>query len=95
MNDLEMDDDLLAMIASEVRTIVSTLNSKRGDEIAAAVVNRVVSRFGGAQVYVPRKTSAERRLRDQRIRDEFNGTNIRYLARKFMLSERTVRRLLR
>lgn len=52
---------------------------------------KLVQTFGGLSVYIPRIESFERMLRDESLREEFNGYNIRELSRKYGLTEVRVR----
>ena len=52
---------------------------------------KLVSYFGGTAVYVPKIDRAFRTLRNRRIMREFDGFNGKYLARKFGVSESTIR----
>lgn len=50
--------------------------------------------FGGMNLYLPKIESALRGLRDQNIREEFTGANIRQIARKYRLTCARVRQIL-
>ena len=45
----------------------------------------LVRTFGGSSIYIPKVESLEKAVRDQRIRDEFDGSNYRELAMKYGL----------
>jgi len=49
--------------------------------------------FAGMGLYFPKIDSALRKIRNEKIRKEFDGCNHRILARKYDLAERHVRRL--
>ena len=50
--------------------------------------------LGGTYVYVPKPDVVMRKVRDQKIREEFNGRNYRKLAIKYGLTEITIRHIL-
>lgn len=54
-------------------------------------VRKLFQELPGANVYFPKLDDLERSSRNQHIREEFNGYNFRPLAKKYGLSERSVR----
>lgn len=52
---------------------------------------KIIDTAGGEFLYFPKRSTLERDLRRQAILQEFDGGNIRQLARKYGLSERHVR----
>ncbi|MGP1544572.1 MAG: Mor transcription activator family protein [Candidatus Fimenecus sp.] len=48
---------------------------------------------GGLQLYIPRLDKILIPVRDNAIKEEFDGFNYEYLAKKYNLTERTVRKL--
>ena len=55
---------------------------------------KIIDTAGGEFLYFPKRATLERDLRRQAILGEFDGTNLRQLARKYGLSERHVRSIL-
>lgn len=55
---------------------------------------KIIDTAGGEFLYFPKRSTLERDLRRQAILREFDGTNLRHLARKYGLSERHVRSIL-
>lgn len=55
---------------------------------------KIIDTAGGEFLYFPKRSTLERDLRRQAILGEFDGTNLRQLARKYGLSERHVRSIL-
>mgnify|MGYP001860339826 CR=1 FL=1 len=51
----------------------------------------IVEFFGGGAVYIPKKERITAVARNERIRSEFNGYNHKELARKYRLSTRSIR----
>ena len=61
------------------------------DCIGIDAYGRLVERYGGQAIYVPKADSLQRSARDEKICEEFNGYNYKYLCMKYGLSERTIR----
>lgn len=55
---------------------------------------KIIDTAGGEFLYFPKRSTLERDLRRKAILGEFDGTNLRQLARKYGLSERHVRSIL-
>ena len=55
---------------------------------------KIIDTAGGEFLYFPKRSTLERDLRRQAILREYDGTNLRQLARKYGLSERHVRSIL-
>lgn len=51
----------------------------------------LVRQYGGTSIYVLKEDSLVKDIRDKMIRAEFNGGNYVYLAKKYNLSDRTIR----
>ncbi len=52
---------------------------------------QLVRTFGGTAIYIPKADGLERNSRNDEIRDEFSGYNYRELARKYNLTEVSIR----
>jgi Mor family transcriptional regulator len=50
--------------------------------------------FGGMEVYIPQYKTLIKPLRNQKIVEEFNGNNVKQLAKKYHVCESTVRHVL-
>lgn len=55
---------------------------------------KIIDTAGGEFLYFPKRSTLERDLRRKAILGEFDGTNLRQIARKYGLSERHVRSIL-
>ncbi len=51
--------------------------------------------FGGTQIYIPQMEQLIKNVKYKAITEEFNGCNIKYLAKKYGVSESTIYRLIR
>ncbi len=56
---------------------------------------RIIDTAGGEMVYIPKRCTLEQPLRRDAICREFDGYNHRQLARKYGLTERRIRGILR
>lgn len=56
-------------------------------------VFRLCERFGGMNIYIPKKVTLIRNQRDLKIRNEFTGQNYRYLCNKYSLTETWIRQI--
>ncbi len=54
---------------------------------------RLCEHYGGSNLYIPKRDSVIRYVRDTEIKNEFDGGNYRKLARKYHLSESHVRKI--
>lgn len=92
----------LVVIEEEARAVAKCFGVAASDDAAAALVDRVIARLGGAMVYFPLRQRGQR-TQKQRDRDDlvalirarFNGANSAEIAREFKLTTRHVRRLLK
>ena len=69
--------------------------SEGQQEVAALIgpenFRKLMEAYGGAYLYIPKTDRLERMERNERIRAEFDGYNFRELARKYDLTEITIR----
>ena len=69
--------------------------SEGQQEVAALIgpenFRKLMEVYGGAHLYIPKTDRLERMERNERIRAEFDGYNFRELARKYDLTEITIR----
>lgn len=56
---------------------------------------KLVDCFGGTYVYIPQQNAFERSVRNEQIREEFNGSNYDYLARKYNLTSTSIRTIVK
>lgn len=52
---------------------------------------KLVRNFGGTSIYIWKQDSLIKDIRDKKIRQEFNGSNYSLLAKKYNLTDRTIR----
>ena len=55
---------------------------------------KLVQVFGGTNIYIPKAEAFGRTVRNEKIRQEYNGRNIKSLAVKYGLTERQVYKLI-
>lgn len=56
---------------------------------------KIIDTAGGEFLYFPKRATLERELRQQAILQEYDGTNLRQLSRKYGLTDRHIRTILR
>lgn len=54
---------------------------------------KLVKSYGGSPLYIPKAESIARAVRNERIRSEFDGGNVRELAARYGLTESWVREI--
>lgn len=64
------------------------------EEIGLSAAWRLMQIRGGEKIYIPKTDCIDAAVRNKAIRAEFNGANIRELARKYGLTETWVREIL-
>lgn len=55
---------------------------------------KLADKYQGTAIYLPKLDAALRKVRDEKIKAEFNGSNHRELARKYGLTEVWVRQII-
>ena len=63
------------------------------DHIDIEAFNKLLWLCGGEHLYIPKTDKVWRRERNKRILEDFNGGNIKALARKYSLSERRIQQI--
>lgn len=86
--------DPIAVLREELAAAAMCHGVERVEDLTEALVNRVVQRLGGVQVYVPARRIVQRDKLGQELAAHFNGRNTRELARRFGISVRQAQRLL-
>lgn len=61
------------------------------EAIGIEAYRRLVRKYAGTMMYVQTVDTVTRKVRDNMIREEYNGYNIRELATKYGISEQWVR----
>lgn len=54
-------------------------------------VKKLMDGYGGAYLYIPKSDKLDRAERNEQIRADFNGYNFRELAKKYHLTEVSIR----
>lgn len=65
------------------------------DVVGIDIVIEICEKFGGCQIYFPKSNSLYRKNRDNIIKDEFNGKNLRELSIKYKISETQIRNIIK
>ncbi len=86
--------DLFSLIENEARAVAAAFGVKTANEIAAALVDRLHHRVAGGQVYVAKRSKARRQEAHEALRRDFNGINLREVAKRHGFSPRQARRII-
>ena len=86
---LELLEDVQAKVAAMVRAEFSA-DERRGSLFGRRVADMLADEWGGQSIYVPKDVARRCLKRNVRLFDEFTGSNVAELARKYGLSEQRV-----
>ena len=86
MNEEQFDEECFN---EDIPELYSLLISEIGIENTLKVAKLI----GGQHVYFNKFETVERPIRNKNIRDEFNGYNFKALAKKYNLTEVTIRNI--
>ncbi|MBY0453333.1 MAG: hypothetical protein K2Q11_00410, partial [Burkholderiaceae bacterium] len=89
------NNDLVSVLEQEVRATARSFGISAADAMAASLIDRVLLRLGGEQVYCPKRTHHLARLRHEEILNKFSGNNTRALADEYGLSVSFIRRVVK
>lgn len=87
-------ENCLEAISAEARSVANEFGAEWNEAASTLFLQRLTQRFGGTQVYIPLRGRNARKKRDEEVLDAFDGRNITTLARRFQISERSVRRII-
>ncbi|WP_197329555.1 Mor transcription activator family protein [Ralstonia syzygii] len=76
----------LAQHAAAALVELGAIDRDKADQLGREIADRMATHWGGQNIYFPMGLSLKLSQRDQRIYDEFNGTNHSDLARKYGVS---------
>ena len=89
---IEFFEDIRRFLSSALGEY-ERLSERDREEITRVVEQQVVEFWGGLQIYVPR-AALELAIRNKQIYQEYNGINLADLARKFQLTETSLRKII-
>lgn len=69
----------------------AALNEEQINQLSAIIVTAIANHFGGVSFYLPHNEKLERAVRDIKIWQAFTGHNHGELAKKYRVSEMTIR----
>ena len=67
------------------------LDQDIANKVANGLCDSLSKNWGGITIYIPSQKDFERKKRNQKIYDQFNGNNYADLAKKFRISEKQIR----
>lgn len=79
----EINSDMLPNPYSEISKMIGLDNTLK-----------LVEKYQGTAIYLPKLDITLRKIRDKKIKDEFNGSNHRELAHKYGLTEVWIRQII-
>ncbi|NPA72695.1 MAG: hypothetical protein GXO35_07685 [Gammaproteobacteria bacterium] len=100
LTDLDMEDLKLLWparlvefyeILSHCLSTVGEIQDEQNNKLSAVLVTAIANHFGGVSFYLPHNQKLERAIRDIKIWKAFTGNNHQILAKKFRVSEMTIR----
>lgn len=77
----------IAILEHESRSVAAAFGVQVPDDMAAALVDRILHRLGGERVYLPKRRPVPADV----VASGFNGINFDELARQFSCTPRTIR----
>ncbi|MGI0658039.1 Mor transcription activator family protein [Pseudomonas aeruginosa] len=89
--------ELLEQIGQVIynRLVNHDMASGQATSLTFEITEAIRTEIGGVQQYIPRGLSYELSQRDQKIWNEFNGSNYQALAHKYNLTEMQVRNIVK
>lgn len=89
----ELLEDLFATLKASLKK--SEINENIADTAALQAVECIKKNWGGIQIYIPKGVTQNIKLRNLKIRREFNGSNHVKLCKRYKLSLQRVYDILR
>jgi Mor family transcriptional regulator len=91
INEIKAED-----LPERYKELVAALNEKLPGVPAVSVAIIVAERFGGlVNFYLPKLNSILKKIRDEKILQDFNGHNYRELRYKYNLCDTQIRKIVR
>lgn len=92
----DLRNELLSDVAAHAAVVLQDhgVADDVADQAGAAIADHLASHWGGQVLTVPKDYAFRLALRDQMILEEFNGTNLPELAKRYDMTERGIRKLL-
>lgn len=92
-DDPDVSDHALDIIKEEARAVAQCFGVQAPDDVATMIVDRIIERLAGGNIYIPKKSLRDRSRIRREIRTRHTGNNTRELAREYGMSERWVRKI--
>ena len=88
-------DDPIDIIEQEAAAVAQCFGVEASRDLAATLIDRLTQRLAGEDIYFARNRASARRARCDEIRAAFDGTNGADLAKRFGVSARYVRKIIK
>lgn len=99
MNTTTRGEELYVFLRETIVSAISRhstgVSSEHAQEVAAEVCDELALEWGGTGIYVPRYQPLRQRERNRMIFMEYNGRNLRQLAKKHGISEMRVMQIVK
>lgn len=82
------------LLTARLRTELPDLSAELVEELAKACVHDITHLHGGSYMYIPKDLGLDLSKRDYRIFDEFDGSNVHELAKRYGLTPMWIRTIL-
>lgn len=89
----DASDHALDIIKEEARAVAQCFGVPKPDDVAAMIVDRIIERLAGGNIYIPKKSLRDRSRIRREIRARYTGNNIPELAHEYEMSTRWVRKI--
>lgn len=86
--------DFFSVMEAEARAVAASFGVVTANELAAALMDRMSHRLNGDRVYIAKRGKARRQETHEAMRREFNGINLRDVAKRYSYSPSQARRIL-
>jgi Mor family transcriptional regulator len=73
------------------REVFDIISPVAGEAAALEIIGRIADELGGMTIYLPKKEKLNKAARDRRIKKNFNGANLREIAKEENLTLSSVR----
>lgn len=86
--------DLFSLLEAEARAVAAAFGVVTANELAAALVDRMHHRISGDKVHIAKRSRLRRQEAYEALRRDFNGRNLREVAKIHGFSTRQAHRII-
>jgi len=85
----------IATLIAQARATALSFAITCPDDLAAALVQRLIKHAGGQKIYIPTPAHSKAQQRNAKICAQFTGANTADLARQYKITPKQIRNILR